>query len=70
MKTKRFTHDCDNCEFLGQFNEYDLYYCEDAFEPTVVARYGDDGPEYTSGIHSSNPALVEARSRALQVMIA
>lgn len=45
---KRYTHDCGECEFLGQYKEYDLYYCEK--EPTVIARYGNDGPEYMSGI--------------------
>ena len=44
----RYTHDCDSCEFLGQYDKYDLYVCPD--EPTIVARYGNDGCEYGSGL--------------------
>lgn len=50
----RYTHDCDECCFVGSFHDatdgvdYDLYACP--FEPTVVARYGDEGPDYASGL--------------------
>lgn len=60
---RRYKHDCETCKFLGHYNEYDLYYCSQTGLPTVIARYGDDGPEYTSGMGSDHPALVEARSR-------
>jgi len=43
-----FVHDCDCCEFLGTFNKHDLYFCSS--EHTVVARYGSDGADYTSGL--------------------
>ena len=48
-----FEHDCTKCIFLDSLklengNKYDLYYCEN--EPTVVARYGNEGYEYLSGI--------------------
>ena len=67
-----FTHDCTRCAFLGQTVAYqgegppvayDLYFCIQAGGiPTVVARYGDDGPDYTSGLGRwiMHPALVEA----------
>lgn len=47
----RFTHDCKVCEFLGQVLDHDLYYCTSQGPrfPTLVARWGDDGPEYQSG---------------------
>jgi hypothetical protein len=32
--------------------------------PTLVARYGDEGPDYTSGYPSSLPVLQEAERRA------
>ena len=49
-----FEHDCDECAFLGTVHAahrpegyVDLYRC-DAHGATVIARYGDDGPEYSS----------------------
>lgn len=47
---RRYKHDCDICQFLGTHEEYDLYYCWQGGDPTVVCRYGDDGPEYESGM--------------------
>ena len=60
----RFEHDCKRCAFLGQYEEYDLYFCPQNGIPTVIARYGDEGSEYTSGLNSSTIALVEAQVRA------
>jgi len=48
MDTPRYSHDCSDCVFLGQFNKYDLYFCPR--EPTIIARYSSEGSEYTSGI--------------------
>jgi hypothetical protein len=49
----RYTHDCDRCKPLGTAAEYDLYFCLQTGDfPTVIARYGNDGWEYTSGIGS------------------
>jgi len=49
LKRKRFTHDCDNCEYLGQSKEFDLYTCEQGgMMRTFIARYGNKGHEYTS----------------------
>ena len=55
-----FTHDCKRCVFLGHYltasDRYDLYYCGNNDRlPTFVARYGNDGPEYTSGIFLAPP---------------
>lgn len=44
----RYTHDCDACEPLGEHLEYDLYYCPRCDGGTIIARYGNDGPEYAS----------------------
>jgi hypothetical protein len=44
-----FKHDCDDCEYLGHFDEHDLYYCKNG-GPTVIARWGGDGPDYASGM--------------------
>lgn len=48
MIQPRYTHDCNKCEFLGIHEEYDLYFCPD--EPTIIARYGNKGNEYGSGL--------------------
>lgn len=47
--TPRFEHDCDKCVHLGPFQMYDLYLCpKQALGPSVIARYGSEGPDYTS----------------------
>lgn len=51
MMAPKFTHDCDRCIFLGQDAEHDFYFCPSPSEMhTVIARYGNDGPEYLSGL--------------------
>lgn len=47
--TPKFTHDCDRCTFLGTHLGYDVYRCAQCTGPTMVARYGNEGSEYTSG---------------------
>jgi hypothetical protein len=45
-KRPRYKHDCDNCIYVGRIDEYDIYYC--SHSTSVVARYSDEGPDYTS----------------------
>lgn len=71
QESKRYAHDCDECVFLGRYGEYDLYYCEQkGLEgcSTVIARYGNDGPEYKSGLEFVGviPALTEAAKRVIE----
>jgi hypothetical protein len=49
-EVKRFIHDCSACRFLGQFGKFDLYVCgkSGSLGQSVVARYGDEGPDYMS----------------------
>ena len=66
-----FIHDCEECMYLGEFNNCDLYYADHGGLPdTVIARYGSDGPEYVSGMIFANkgliPELVEAKKRAVE----
>lgn len=64
--TPRYEHDCAVCRSLGQWKQYDLYFCEkQAAGPTVIARYGVGG-DYLSGMGfaGSIPALGEAKRRA------
>ena len=46
----RYTHDCSACIFLGAYNEYDLYFCYQGGNKTVIARYGLNGTDYHSGL--------------------
>lgn len=49
----QFTHDCSRCKQLGTVGKYDLYFCAQTGDwPTVIARYGNAGPEYASGLGS------------------
>jgi len=64
MANLRYTHDCEECIFLGTHSRYDLYYC--GANPTVIARYGTDG-DYNSGLAcaSTDPILAIATVRAI-----
>lgn len=45
-----FTHDCDDCTFIGHYEGHDIYRCEQGgIMPTIIARWGSDGPQYSSG---------------------
>lgn len=74
-----FIHDCDACVSLGTLETtgddtwwgglgpFDLYACPQGGYPTVVARFGNEGPDYLSGLNPSteHPALREATGRAV-----
>ena len=69
----KFQHDCRGCTFLGRFNDKDLYFCTQGstWHHTVIARFGDDGPDYSSGLpfavegEFGIPELLEAKKRAI-----
>lgn len=44
----RYDHDCDICWYLGRYRKWDLYVCP--LRPTVIARFGNDGPDYASSL--------------------
>lgn len=77
--TPQHQHDCTECTFLGTLESNDLYFCNQSFfGPTVIARYGNNGQDYISGLSFSEPffdlatnqeskgvpELIEARARA------
>jgi len=72
MDKPKYAHNCDRCEFLGGWTSpegttYDLYYCPQLPGlPTILARWGNDGPDYLSGVYCAggNPPLREAFIRA------
>jgi hypothetical protein len=57
---------CGGCRFLGDYGEYDLYFCPQHGRPTVLAFY--DHCEYYSGLMfvGQIPALAEAKRRAVE----
>lgn len=63
----QFTHDCDQCTFLGRHKEFDLYHClQGGKMPTVLARWSSNGPDYKSGLPFivRDPDMAEAWRRA------
>lgn len=48
------SHDCGACVYLDTIEgkrTHDLYFCRGTQDrPTIVARFGSDGPEYFSGL--------------------
>lgn len=53
----RYEHDCDECKFLGHYNEADMYFCHQINFPTVIIRYSSIGWDYKSGLKSDDPDL-------------
>lgn len=73
-----YQHDCDECVYLGAYHQQlpgqvqscDLYFCskENPYKSlTVIARFGDAGDQYTSGLAlvASDDRLAEAKRRAI-----
>jgi hypothetical protein len=52
QKAPLFTHDCEACTFLGTWDGFDLYVCNQGStdHATLIARYGDAAPAYKSGL--------------------
>lgn len=71
-----YAHDCDRCVSLGTIHMHgkavDLYVCAKAGWESIIARHGNEPPEYTSApvsvVRSINPehepALAEGLRRA------
>jgi hypothetical protein len=50
----RYQHDCDLCTPLGENGEFDLYFCPQGDLPdTLIARFGDAGAAYMSGLDTA-----------------
>lgn len=65
-----FTHDCEDCLPLGQYDGHDLYFCTQGGNAlTVIARYGNGGHEYQSGLEGAalSEPLAEAKRRAIEL---
>jgi hypothetical protein len=46
----RYIHDCQKCQYLGRFNQFDLYVCmpKKGGRGSLIARFSNEGPEYSS----------------------
>lgn len=60
----RYEHDCEACVLLGEWQEYDLYFCPK--EHTVIARYGPYG-FYLSGLPRDDKIEPLAVAKAVAV---
>ena len=69
---RTFIHDCKRCVDLGVYIddgiEHDLYFCEQFGVPTVIARYGNSGGDYISGL-SKDPGDIPLREARLSAII-
>ena len=65
MSEPRHKHDCDQCDYLGQYEGADLYFCGKSL-PTVIARYSDEPSDYTSGLEIAKTGLNSALWAAYQ----
>ena len=44
-----YTHDCDECKFIGTFiDKYDLYICKTSVHTSIIFRDGNESHEYAS----------------------
>jgi len=65
-------HDCSTCTYIGSqvgtHGQTDIYVCPQSGHPTVICRWGDEGPEYMSGADIANDLREPLRSQALALL--
>jgi len=67
MSEPKFEHNCINCKFLGHYLGHDVYLCSlndpqskaSGLGTSILARFGDEGPEYASSPLSIFQRLLE-----------
>jgi hypothetical protein len=72
IEKPQYTHDCEDCVFLGRFENKDLYFCSQnqgkgiSKMPTIISRFGNEPQNYISGLWlaENNHFLKEAHRRA------
>lgn len=64
----KFSNSSDAREFLGHFQEHDLYFDPQMGIPTIIARFGEDPPDYVSGLDfaDTNPVIAEGKRIAIE----
>ena len=64
IQPPRYAHKCPDCEYLGRYKRYDLYFDTDGLE-TVVARYGSNADDVIVGVYKDKSEPIRhAFSRA------
>ena len=59
-----FTHDCEECEWMGSYRGFDLYVCRPNVKClSILARYGNEPNEYVSGIDMYGGGLLVNKTR-------
>ena len=49
MTEPKYQHNCDKCKFMPwPWKPFDVYVCPQGGSPTMILRYGNDGPDYES----------------------
>jgi len=65
-----YPNSSDAQTFLGSFQGHDLYFDPQGNVPTVIARFGPEGPDYKSGLPFAeihiDIHLTEAKRRAIE----
>ncbi|MHA2427575.1 MAG: hypothetical protein ACXADB_06095 [Candidatus Hermodarchaeia archaeon] len=67
MNEPKFEHNCTGCKFLGHYLGYDVYICSpndpqskaSGLGTSILARFGNDGPDYASSPLSIFQRMVE-----------
>lgn len=58
-----YKHDCNECIFLGRFNQKDLYFCDqNKTLPTILVRHSSKDSDYTSGLEFGANAAKDSES--------
>lgn len=70
-----FQHDCSTCKYLGgatiEGKRYDYYFCpQGGTIPTILSRFGNDGPDYHSGITERDGEYVALVAPAFGIFLA
>lgn len=59
----RYQHDCQNCRFMGSISKYDIWVCDHpTIGPSIIARYGNDGPQYASMCDHNRTTISKIKS--------
>lgn len=64
-RTPRYVHDCDECTFLGEVDEYDVYVHPRDYAIECVARRSDDPSDYLSGQRATEMAVALIQDGAM-----
>lgn len=69
-----YTHDCVRCTWLASIQlgpnreSYDLYFCPIQTPATVIARFGHDPPDYTSGMALAEQLHLTSEGTAIDAL--